>query len=381
MLKEFIKNTNATMLCSGPMSKTCIDASIQIAKSYKIPQVLIASRRQIDDSEFGGGYVEGFTTQEFADYVRNQNCPEVLLARDHGGPWQSQYEVTQELSAEQAMNSAKRSFEADMDANFDYLHLDPSVPIQNENLSINTILERLFELYGHCDHYAKTHKKCIQFELGTEEQNGYAQDLDQFEFFLNETTKFCKKNNITKPTFVVAQTGTKVMEMENVGTFDTDLALTRKLSANHIMKTLKICAKYDLMLKEHNTDYLPDEALRMRPVMGIHASNVAPEFGVVETRGLLYLLSKFGYQYEYDLFVETALKSNKWEKWMLPDSRRSDVEKATICGHYIFNTPAIKEMRQKVFTHLQNKGVDANSFLLDLVSQSMLRYLRLFRAI
>ena len=42
-------------------------------------------------------------------------------------------------------------------------------------------------------------------------------------------------------------------------------------------------------LKEHNTDYLDEETLKMHPVIGISSANVAPEFGVTETKSLLRL--------------------------------------------------------------------------------------------
>ena len=48
MIREFIKAKKATMLCSGPMSKNCIDAAIELSNELRIPQILIASRRQID---------------------------------------------------------------------------------------------------------------------------------------------------------------------------------------------------------------------------------------------------------------------------------------------------------------------------------------------
>ena len=89
MIREFIKNNKATLLCSGPMSKNCIDATIELSKQFNIPQILVASRRQIDSEEFGGGYVENWTTKEFAQYVKNQNVSNVFLARDHGGPYQN----------------------------------------------------------------------------------------------------------------------------------------------------------------------------------------------------------------------------------------------------------------------------------------------------
>ena len=43
-------------------------------------------------------------------------------------------------------------------------------------------------------------------------------------------------------------------------------------------------------MKEHNTDYLTDESLRWHPKIGIHAANVAPEFGVSETLSLIKIL-------------------------------------------------------------------------------------------
>lgn len=360
------------------MSKNCIDASIQISKANDIPQVLIASRRQIDSAEFGGGYVCQFDTDSFSRYVKEQNVPQVYLARDHGGPWQSEVEQKLNMNLADSMASAKRSFEADIDAGFDFIHIDPSIPVQNEELTINKILERLFELYDHCYSYAQKTKKDIRFELGTEEQNGYAQNLDEFESFLNETEKFCNKNSIIKPTFVVAQTGTKVMESRNVGVFDNGNNKSQLNCIQHIKDSIQICERYGIWLKEHNTDYLSNEALSLRPSLGVHASNVAPEFGVIETRGLMYLMEKFGFESEYDTFSQVALNSNKWKKWMLPDSVATDLDKVAICGHYVLSDPQIIEVKQKLTFALRKYNIDLNSFLINLIKQSMMRYVQLF---
>jgi hypothetical protein len=381
MIKDFVKNKNATLLCSGPMSKNCIDASIELSKQFDIPQILIASRRQIDSEGFGGGYVENFTTEQFAKYVKSKNANKVFLARDHGGPWQSIVEKDNNLNLLDSMNSSKKSFEDDILAGFDFLHLDPSIPIQGEKLSTDKILDRLFELYGHTYEFAKQHNKNVQFELGTEEQNGYGQDLEQFEYFLNETQKFCDKSKITKPTFVVAQTGTKVMEYQNVGIFKDDIITASDLSLEHLKQTISICNKYDVMLKEHNTDYLSNEALSLRPILGVHASNVAPEFGVVETKGFLYLLNTFGYKKEFDLFIDTAIASNKWAKWMIKDSKATRIDKAIICGHYIFANEQIIQMKQKVASELLSKNINLDEYLKILVKQSMTRYIQLFKMI
>jgi len=381
MIKEFILNKKATLLCSGPMSRNCIDASIELSKQFDIPQILIASRRQIDSEECGGGYVEGFTTEEFAEYVKSKNAKKVFLARDHGGPWQSIIEEEKNLNVLGSMASAKRSFENDILVGFDFLHLDPSIPVQGEDLSVDKILERLFELYGHTYEYAKQNNRSVQFELGTEEQNGYGQNLDQFEYFLSETKKFCDKNKIKKPTFVVAQTGTKVMECQNVGIFKDDITTTSNLSLEHLKQTIAVCNKYDVMLKEHNTDYLSNEALSLRPILGIHASNVAPEFGIVETKGLLYLLNTFGYKKEFDLFVDIAIASNRWKKWMIENSKATEIDKAIICGHYIFANEQIRQMKQKVAIELLSKNINLDEYLKTLIKQSMTRYIQLFKMI
>ena len=381
MIDDFIKSREVTLLCSGPMSKNCIDASIELSKQFDIPQILIASRSQIEMKELGGGYVENFTTREFAKYVKSQNTAKVFLARDHGGPWQNIVEKENNLDVLNSMNSSKKSLESDILAGFDFLHLDPSIPIQGEELTIDKILNRLFELYGHSYEFAKNNNKKIQFELGTEEQDGYGQDLDQFEYFLNETQKFCDKNKITKPLFVVAQTGTKVMETQNVGIFKDKITIQSDLLLKHLKQTLSICNKYDVMLKEHNTDYLSDESLSLRPILGIHASNVAPEFGVVETKGFLYLLNSFGYKKEFDLFIDTAIASDKWVKWMLKDSKASQIEKAIICGHYIFANEEIKQMKHKVTSELLNININLDQYLKILIKQSMTRYIQLFKMI
>ena len=66
-LTKFIKKNRCTLLGIGPMSLNCVDAVIEIAKSHKTFLMLIASRRQIDSKEFGGGYVNNWTTKQFAD--------------------------------------------------------------------------------------------------------------------------------------------------------------------------------------------------------------------------------------------------------------------------------------------------------------------------
>ena len=194
-LEKYRSNKCCTLLGVGPMSKNCVDASIELADQYKAPLMLIASRRQIDSEQFGGGYVENWTTQQFADYVLDKDVNKnIILARDHGGPWQNEQEKDENLNLEEAMKSSKESYRSDIDAGFNILHIDPSVDI-NSSPSVNQILDRVYELYDFCWSYAQQKKQDIIFEIGTEEQSGGNNTKEELEYTLESMRKFCKSNN------------------------------------------------------------------------------------------------------------------------------------------------------------------------------------------
>ena len=59
-LDSFFEQEKRTLLGVGPMSLNCVDATIEVANETNKILTLIASRRQIDSKEFGGGYVNNF---------------------------------------------------------------------------------------------------------------------------------------------------------------------------------------------------------------------------------------------------------------------------------------------------------------------------------
>ena len=67
-----IKNKK-TNLAIGPMSKNCVDSVIEISDENKLALTLIASRRQVEMEEYGGGYVNKWNTQSFSKYVKSKN--------------------------------------------------------------------------------------------------------------------------------------------------------------------------------------------------------------------------------------------------------------------------------------------------------------------
>lgn len=379
-LVNFQKNRHCTMLGVGPMSKNCVDATIEIANEFSIPLIMIASRRQIDAEVFGGGYVNNWTTEEYSKYVReNDHSHNIFLARDHGGPWQNTIEVEKSLNLDDAMESAKKSFEEDIINGFDIIHIDPSIDIFN-SLTLDDILERIFELFIHCHEFAKKNNKELIYEIGTEEQSGGTNTKEELIYALEKIKTFCSKNNINFPQFVVIQTGTKVMETRNIGSFESPLRLTNELpSIIQVPMMIDVCNQYNIWMKEHNTDYLNNHSLEWHPKLGIHSANVAPEFGVAETKAFIEVLQDNSLTNLLDEFLELSYQSNKWKKWLVPNSKATTRECAIISGHYVFGSSEFKEINSKASKQLQKLGIDLDKYLKNKVKDSIMRYVKCFR--
>jgi len=381
-LECFLNKRRCTLLGVGPMSVNCVDAAIDLANEHEVPILLIASRRQIDSEEFGGGYVNNWTTAEFARYVIDRDKKgKILLARDHGGPWQNSAEVNGNLSLRRAMESAKSSYRADIEAGFQVLHIDPSVDIYGQP-DVDEVLDRVFDLYEYCWRQAQQLRQEVIFEIGTEEQSGSTNSQEELDYTLNAVQQFCKKNNLPQPTFVVIQCGTRVMEARNVGSFDAPVRVADELPAEiQLPKMIEICNRYGIFMKEHNTDYLSDAALQWHPRLGIHAANVAPEFGVTETRALISVLENNGLEKMAENFLQCAFDSKKWDKWMIENTLATDRDRAIIAGHYVFSKPECVELKAVASRHLKLKGVDLDDYLKQEVKKAILRYLRNFRLV
>jgi len=374
-LENYRKGKNCTLLGVGPMSKNCVDATIELAEQYKTPLMLIASRRQIDSEQFGGGYVENWTTEQFADYVIEKDINKnIILARDHGGPWQNELEKSQKINLKDAMQSAKDSYQADIDAGFHMLHIDPSVDIHSQP-DTDQILERVYELYDFCWSYAQQKNQDIVFEIGTEEQSGSNNSKEELEYTLESMKNFCNTNKMPFPLFVVIQAGTRVMETKNIGSFESSVRIENELPPEiQIPQMIDICNKYEIYMKEHNTDYLSTESLKWQPRLGIHAANIAPEFGVAETKAFVNALQENGHTDLLNDFCQISYDSMKWKKWMLKDTDASDMDRAIIAGHYIFSSNEFIELKAEASDRID----DLNHILKSKVKESIYRYMKAF---
>lgn len=377
-LSDYRNGRNCTLLCVGPMSKNCVDASIELAEQYKSPLTLIASRRQIDSDKFGGGYLQNWTTQKFANYVASKDINRnIILARDHGGPWQNEFEKNKNMDLKQAMHSAKESFRVDIDSGFQIIHIDPSIDIHAQ-INVEQVLERIYELYDFCWQYAQQKKRDIIFEIGTEEQSGNGNNIDELVYVLESMKKFCIKNKFPFPSFIVIQAGTKVMETRNIGSFDSPIRYKNELPPEiQIPRIIDICNKYGIFMKSHNTDYLSADSLLWQPRLGIHSANVAPEFGVKETMSFVKALKDADHNDLLDKFIQISYDSEKWKKWMMKDSKANNYDKAIIAGHYIFSSDAFIEIKNEAC-----KRIDKLDFILKkAVKESIYRYMKLFNLV
>lgn len=380
-LRARFSRKNCTYLGVGPMSKNCVDAVIELAHEHDSPLMLIASRRQVECLELGGGYANNWDTFSFAKYVRKKD-PQgtVLLARDHGGPWQHPREVELFSHVDDAMESAKLSFLRDIEAGFQILHIDPVINVGDTPVTLEWVKDKLFELYAYCMDVAHSMGREIIIELGTEEQQiEPLDDPKNLADLLDGVLEFCDREGYPHPAFMVVQTGTKVMARRNIGVFPLNKEdIPSYLEKNRIAELVRVCEDRNVMLKQHNTDYLSDESLAFHPLVGVHAVNVAPEFGVTETLKLLELFLQEDMAFATEAFVQICVGSGKWEKWMILGEETSDLEKAIICGHYLFMDERVVELKAELARRLKAKGQELDFYLKMAVKSSIYRYMKGF---
>ena len=138
------------------------------------------------------------------------------------------------------------------------------------------------------------------------------------------------------------------MKLKILDHLKVQLELKEIAQNNSDFKALELCEKYGVWMKEHNADYLSNDSLKWHPRIGIHAVNVAPEFGITETRTLIDILKKNNLNKELNSFYEISYKSGKWKKWMKKKILLNLIkEKAIISGHYVFSKPEFIELKKR----------------------------------
>jgi hypothetical protein len=81
---------------------------------------------------------------------------------------------------------------------------------------------------------------------------------------------------------------------------------------------------------------------------GVHAMNIAPQLGVVQTKLLKEMALARGGEEQWAAFSKVVLASNRWKKWT--DSEE-DEQKVIVAGHYCFNSPEYQAILEQISQH------------------------------
>jgi hypothetical protein len=285
------------------MSKNIVDAVCELDSNIF---GFTVTRRQID---YNDGYVNGWNTKSFYEYVKSKNSS-ILLERDHGGPLQGT-----------VVDNGLDSFKEDLNY-FDLIHLDPWKQAKHTSEGLALTTSTLLELYQQ--------NPKVKYEVLTEaaikqfDHKDYKTILSNLRFFLAEAFDSIE--------YVVVQSGVKI---DLVSMKNTDKFLTKPLAT-----MIKICKDYGKKTKEHNGDYLSKEEKELRFHAGIDAINIGPELVQLETEIYLEHMTEL----EKNSFYEVCLASEKWKRWITPEFNSSDKDMVIrVCGHYNYDKLPLKE--------------------------------------
>lgn len=291
------------------MSRAIVDATIEYANTQKTPMILIPSRRQVD---WNGGYV-GWTTQEFAEYVRSRT-PYIRLERDHGGPGQG----TEDDDGFESLA---------VDCKYlDIVHIDP----WKKYPRFEDGLEWTIQMIQFCYEKSPT----LRYEVGTE-QGIRPFEVDELGRLIVALKERLSPEMFAQIEFIVIQCGTQLLEKHNCGSFDE-----KKLAA-----MLDLVHSYGKIPKEHNGDWITQDTVRRKGILGLEYINIAPEMGEIETAEILKVITKE----DRETLFQICLRSGKWKKWVSKDfdPLQNKEKLMLICGHYVFMDPEFQIIRAK----------------------------------
>ena len=290
----------------GPMSYEIVESLASYASAGN-PLMLIASRNQVDRDS---GYV--MNTKQLRAEVDRYPTDYLLLCRDHCGPYFLDSEKN--LDQRSAIEACKKTIAADIEAGFDLIHIDTS-----RCYSGYLVAEELIK-------FCLSINPDIMFEFGTEENVGVAAGAEKYK----ADVLFAK--DFPNMQFVVAQTGSLTLEDKQAGEFDSAVVSDLVDFAEHV----------GVKLKEHNADYLTGDQIQLRKLAGVHALNIAPQLGVMQTRLIKELALENNLNTEWENFANAVYASEKWRKWFpVSHSKELMIE---VAGHYLYQDPTYKRL-------------------------------------
>lgn len=293
------------------MGSTINDILARYAKDKQRSLMFIASRNQVDAAS---GYV--MTTKQLATQLHPLRSEYMMLCRDHCGPYF--LDVEKSLGIRAAVEATKRTIAADIENGFDLIHIDTSR------------CEDPYHIADELFNFSLNLNPNIKFEFGTEENVGVAAGVKKYQNDVKFASQFPNMQ------FVVAQTGSLVMEDRQVGSFDIPM----------VKKLVNFAESAGVKLKEHNADYLTADQIALRKSAGVHACNIAPQLGVIQTKTVLELADRYDVDSGY--FKQRVLESEKWRKWIIDGD---ESVKIAVAGHYCFADQEYYTLEDKLNAH------------------------------
>ncbi|MEK7509191.1 MAG: hypothetical protein AAB605_00585 [Patescibacteria group bacterium] len=300
----------------GPMSTEAIEATFHYSHFYRKELMLIASKNQID---WGGGYVNNWTTRDYIDFVRAMRAKyplaNVHVCRDHCGPG---------FNGIHDLKDVYKTIEDDIASGFDLIHIDFCHFLGTKD-------EQFDESRRAIKHCLMLNPK-IRIEVGTDENIGVTYGLPNINELEREIDFF---RSVCDPEFYVVQTGSLVLETHQAGSFNTPF----------VEKMSLLLREKGIKMKEHNADYLTEDDILLRKGL-VGAMNIAPQLGVIQTH---YILSKCAvYGLDSSEFLNKVYESGKWKKWLKDNTAENKMLCCTIAGHYLFASDEYRRLVDKL---------------------------------
>ena len=143
--------------------------------------------------------------------------------------------------------------------------------------------------------------------------------------------------------YLVIQSGTALKEGVNTGVYNNE----------RLKNMMKLSEEFNILTKEHNGDWITDKEIKDKFNNGLSALNIAPEFGMIETKVILKEIDNLDSKLSgelFETFFKICYESKKWVKWVKDDfnpfeNKRKLIE---ICGHYVFTNEDLKSIKLKL---------------------------------
>lgn len=316
MLGEIKSKNPISRIGIGPMSSEVIEAVFRYSEKHEIPLMLVASKNQVD---WDGGYVNQWKTDDYMAYVKKMRQQyakaKVYICRDHCGPGFKNDNLA----------DVYKTIDSDIENGFDLIHVD-FCRYKGERQEIFNQAKKAVE-------YIYKKSSNILIEVGMDENKG---DFLMDSSGIEEELRFF--TTLGPVHFFVLQTGSLIMEINQVGKFNKAL-----------LKAVRpLAKKYKVFFKEHNCDYLSAEDIAMRREL-IDAINIAPQYGIFQT--MITLEKALLYGIDPAEFLNDAYASKKWEKWLYVNTKENRLRCSIIAGHYVFAGDAYQRLYNKINKH------------------------------